>query len=128
MSSAASGSLFERVGGQEAVASLVTAFYQRVLVDPELSPFFEGASIEKLQRMQAEFFSAALGGPIRYTGRPLSEVHQGMGIRPRHLARFVEHMLATLRGLEIGEDDALDIISRINRYADEITGDYGVDG
>ena len=36
--------------------------------------------------------------------------------------------MATLRDRGIGEDDAYDIVSRINTYADEITGESTVDG
>ena len=121
-------SLFERIGGEDAVEALVQAFYRRVLSDPELGPFFEHTSVEKLHRMQREFFAAALDGPVQYTGRSMSEIHAGRGIRTRHLARFVEHLVATLRDQGIGESDAYDIISRINTYADEITGTTTVDG
>jgi hemoglobin len=120
--------LFERIGGETAVARLVGAFYERVLADEELRPFFADTSMEKLQRMQREFFAAALGGPIRYTGRPLAEVHYGRGIQPRHLRRFLDHLLETLRGQAMDQQDVYEIASRIQTYADEITGTTSVDG
>jgi hemoglobin len=120
--------LFERIGGEKAIASLLEAFYERVLADPELAPFFEHTSIEKLRRMQREFFAAALDGPIHYTGRTMSEVHAGRGIQTRHLARFVDHLMETLRDQPIDDADAYDIVSCINTYADEITGEASVDG
>lgn len=119
--------LFERVGGEQGVARLIQAFYARVLADPELSPFFTETSMERLRRMQRAFLSAALDGPIVYTGRTLAEVHYGRGIRPPHLQRFVEHLLAALRGFDVGEDDVEAIRARIATYADEITGDTSVD-
>ena len=119
--------LYDRIGGETAVAALMDAFYQRVLVDPELSPFFANASMQKLRSMQTLFFCAALDGPFEYSGRPLATVHDGLGIRPPHLARFVGHLLATLRDQRLDEEDVLEIISRIDTYADEITGDTSVD-
>lgn len=121
-------SLYERIGGERVMAPLIAAFYERVLADPELRPFFEGVDMGTLRRMQHEFFAAALGGPLRYTGRPLAEVHAGLGIRPRHLQRFLDHLLETLKGHELAEDDVYDIFSRIALYADEITGTTTVDG
>ena len=56
--------LFERVGGKQAIAELVDKFYDRVVADPELKPFFKNVSMDKIRRMQREFFSAALDGPI----------------------------------------------------------------
>jgi hemoglobin len=98
------------------------------LADPELKPFFKHTSIDKLRRMQREFFSAALDGPITYTGRPLSHVHHGKNIMKHHFALYVNHLLDTLRNCGINDQDAADIIGRINTYADEITGDTGHTG
>jgi hemoglobin len=119
--------LYDRIGGKATVAQLVGAFYERVLADSELAPFFADSSIQKLQAMQTLFFCAALDGPFEYSGRPLATVHYGLGIRPPHLARFVSHLIATMRELRLGEDDVLEIVSRIDTYADEITGDTSVD-
>ena len=120
--------LFERVGGEQTIAEVVYNFYERVLSDPELKPFFKNTSMDKLRRMQREFFSAALDGPIKYTGKPLGHVHHGRGINKRHFTLFVNHLLDTLRDRGIKEQDVIDIIGRINTYADEITGDISPAG
>ena len=115
-------SLYERVGGEEAIAEMVVDFYIKVLADPELRPFFKQAPNERLHTMQREFFSAALGGPINYTGRPLHSVHAGRGIKPVHMKRFVNHMFETLDRFDLTEKERSDAIARINTYADEIMG------
>jgi len=120
--------LYERVGGDQTVRDLIDGFYDRVLADPELKPFFKTTSRDKLSRMQSEFFSAALDGPITYTGRPLSHVHHGRGITKHHFALYVGHLLDTLRNQGINDQDVQDIIGRINTYAGEITGDVGSGG
>lgn len=117
--------LFERVGGDQAITELIRQFYDRVVADPELKPFFKYASMEKIRRMQREFFSAALDGPSSYSGKPLDYVHHGRGITKHHFALYVGHLIQTLEHLEINEQDLQDIISRINTYADEITGAAG---
>ncbi|MCK5202367.1 MAG: group 1 truncated hemoglobin [Desulfobacterales bacterium] len=117
--------LFARIGGEKPIAELIDDFYDRVLADPELKPFFKNIAMDKLRRMQREFFSAALDGPITYTGKPLSHVHHGRGITKRHFALYVDALIDTLRDHEITGQDVQDIIGRINTYADEITGDVG---
>ena len=72
--------------------------------------------------MQREFFAAALDGPVRYSGRPLHEVHARLGIELRHLSRFLDHMMEVLADSSIDERDRYEIRSRINTYADDITG------
>jgi hemoglobin len=121
-------SIYDRIGGKPTLDKLVGAFYVNVLADPELSPFFKDVPIEKLHKMQHAFFSAALGGDIEYPGRPLAHVHHGLGIKPRHLKLFIEHLRETLVGHKLSERDQQDIIDRINTYADEIVGGGGLDG
>ena len=120
--------LFERVGGEQTIRKLIHEFYDRVVADPELKPFFKNTSMDKLRRMQREFFSAALDGPITYTGRPLNYVHHGRGITKHHFALYVAHLIETLRDHGIDDQDVNDLIGRINTYANEITGDIGSAG
>nr|WP_269433867.1 group 1 truncated hemoglobin [Desulfosarcina widdelii] len=113
------------MGGEQVIAKLIHQFYDHVIADPELKPFFKDTSMDKLRRMQREFFSAAIDGPITYTGKPLNYIYHGRGIIKHHFALYVGHLLDTLQGLEIDEQDVQDIISRINTFADEITGISG---
>jgi len=116
-------SLYERVGGEAGVTRLIGIFYDRVLADAQLSPFFARIPLEKLRSMQVEFFTSALGGPLQYSGRPLAHVHQGHGITKDHLRRFTEHLLATLEALALSQQDIQSIYSRIALEADEIGED-----
>lgn len=88
--------LYERIGGEEAIARIVDRFYDRVLADPQLAPFFRATSMDKLRRMQREFFAAVLVGPQSYTGLALTQAHAGRGITVHHFSRFVQHLLDTL--------------------------------
>jgi len=120
-------SLYERIGGEKAIDSMVVSCYERVLQDPELAPFFLDTPIDKLRHMQKEFFSSALGGPIRYTGRPVLHAHQGLGITRHHFQRFAEHLLDTLGGFPLSDQDRYDIIARVNTYQDDVViGSTGV--
>ena len=125
-------SLFDKIGGEEGVERLVGEFYQRVVSDPELGPFFQRAPIDHLKKMQKEFFSEALGGPLFYTGRSLRQVHAGKGIQREHLLCFIKHLLDTLKAecaeLKITDQDVCAIDSRIAIEADRITDDVAESG
>jgi hemoglobin len=114
--------LYDRVGGEQGVKNLVRSFYDRVLKDPELAPFFEGASVERLFAMQYEFFAAALDGPVKYSGLSIHQAHFGRGIEKEHFARFVNHLIDTLQAWQFSEQEINMLISRVNTYADEVTG------
>jgi hemoglobin len=114
--------LFDRVGGEQGVKNLVRSFYDRVLKDPELAPFFENASIDRLFAMQYEFFAAALGGPVNYSGLSIYQAHFGRGIEKEHFGRFVNHLIDTLKGFQLDESEIHMLIGRVNTYADDVTG------
>ena len=120
--------LYEKIGGSATIETLVAAFYKRVLADPLLQPFFENTPMEKLKRMQMAFFSVALGGPEPTNVISLFEAHRGLGIERRHLTRFTEHLIATLRDIGIEEESAQRVYQRIATYSDEILGESSVDG
>ena len=113
-------SLFEELGGVAGITRLVARFYDRVLADPALSPYFENVALDKLRRMQFEFFSAALGAPTRYRGRSINEAHAGRRISGPHFAAFVGHLAATLNEYAISEDKRRGILDRVNAYARDV--------
>jgi truncated hemoglobin YjbI len=119
--------LYDRIG-PENIERLVVAFYQNVLSDPLLRPFFEETSIEKLQRMQIAFFTIALGGPAPDAAISLYDAHRGRGIERKHLSRFTEHLMKTLHDIGIEESDAHKVYERIATYSDEVLGESSVDG
>ena len=119
--------LYDRVGGDIAIAMLVDRFYDRVLRDTELEPYFRHVPMEKLREMQLEFFSAALDGPAHYSGRPIEQVHKGKGITTRQLTRFMHHLLATIQFLKLSEREVSEMYSRIGLFGDSIIDGSGED-
>ncbi|MCC5686438.1 group I truncated hemoglobin, partial [Klebsiella pneumoniae] len=107
-------SLFERVGGGAAIAKMVESFYARVLADAELAPYFKGVAMDKLQRMQTEFFSAALGGPVKYSGRPIEHAHQHLHISLVDFQRFTKYLFETLAQYALSDQECYEVIGRIN--------------
>ncbi|MBX6419592.1 MAG: group 1 truncated hemoglobin [Nevskia sp.] len=114
--------LYESIGGATGVNALVERFYANVLNDPQLAPFFEHARMDRLRRMQREFFAAALGGPVDYSGDHIAHAHHGRGIGRAEFQRFVQHLFDTLAEFRLTENERYAIIERINRYVNEVTG------
>lgn len=118
--------LYDRVGGSAAITEMVDRFYESVLNDATLRPFFEGVGVQRLKLMQAQFFAAALDGPIEYSGAELSQIHQGMGIERAHITAFVGHLIQVLESRDsIQSTDKMDIIFRIATYTDQIIDGSG---
>jgi hemoglobin len=114
--------IYERIGGEPTIKTLINAFYVKVFSDPLLGPFFVHTSIEKLTRMQEEFFTIALGGPPAENEISLRQAHQGRGINQHHLDRFTDHLLNALKEVGIDDNEAKDIIAHIASHSDQILG------
>jgi len=117
--------LYERIGGESVIERLLDHFYHRITHDGEIGHYFTHVPVDKLKRMQREFFAMATDGPVTYGGRPLSQVHHPLAISRREFQRFTGHLLATLEEVGIDEQDRHEILAKINLYADEITNDLG---
>jgi hemoglobin len=95
--------IYERLGAEGGIRQAVDDFYDRVVGDVDLAPYFEGIDMKTLRRHQVEMLSAATGGPNQYTGRDMATAHAGLGITDEHFDRVVGHLVATLQGF--GVDD-----------------------
>lgn len=113
-------SIYERIGGQEALIAVVDDFYDRVLADTDLAGFFTGTNMPRLKGMQVEFFAAALGGPDEYRGRSMKEVHRGRGIARRHFDLVAGHLADALTAAGVPSETVDTIIATIAPLADDI--------
>ncbi|WP_262849736.1 group I truncated hemoglobin [Mumia quercus] len=94
---------YARVGGGAAVRVVVDRFYERVMADPTLAPYFTDSDLTNLKRHQVQLISHLLGGPVSYEGRELRDAHAGLDITPEAYGRVVEHLVGVL--VEAGVPD-----------------------
>ena len=113
-------SVYDRIGGHEAIEVVVDDFYVRVLADDQLSGFFAGTNMNRLKGKQVEFFAAALGGPQPYTGAPMKRVHQGRGITMHHFSLVAGHLADALAAAGVPSGTVTGILGAIAPLAPEI--------
>ena len=100
--------LFQRLGGREAVTAAVGLFYQKVMADETLVPFFADIDLPAQIKKQIAFMTMAFGGPHNYEGRDLRTAHARLvarGLNEAHFGAVAGHLDATLR--ELGVPDNL---------------------
>lgn len=119
-SSSTTASIFEQIGGQPAVDAAVEQFYERVLADAALKPFFKRTHLERLKRQQAAFFTTALGGPALYKGRDMKKAHAHLPIELKHFTRVAEHLKDTLETLGVPDGLISRILETVGTLAPEI--------
>jgi hemoglobin len=119
-------SIYQSIGGEDALVAVVDDFYDRVLADPRLAGFFAGAPVPRLKGRQVEFFGQVLGGPMTYQGAPMRQAHVGRGIRQEHFERVAGHLTDSLRAAGVPEATITEIISMVAPLADEIVSSAAV--
>ena len=108
--------LYQRLGGYDAISAVVGDFIGRMATDPQLSRFFVGHSTQSLQRIRqlvVEQLCQAAGGPCFYTGRSMKDSHEGMGITEAQWDIAVKHLVATLDKFKVGEKERQDLFAAI---------------
>lgn len=94
--------LLEQLGGREAIELVVAGFYERVLSDSLLKPYFRGVQMSRLYKNQADYFCMALGDdPSVYRGRDMRSLHAGMNIGDAEFDAVANHLAATLAEVEV---------------------------
>jgi hemoglobin len=92
-------SSYAQIGGAPTVKTAVDRFYQLVLTDGELAPFFASTDMARQKAHMAALLTKVLGGPDGYGGRDLNTAHRGLGITDHHYRRVGEHLVAVLDDL-----------------------------
>ncbi|MBD0324071.1 MAG: group 1 truncated hemoglobin [Aldersonia sp.] len=113
-------SIYEQIGGQEALITVVDDFYKRVLADPQLAGFFAGSNMSRLKGKQVEFFAAALGGPDEYSGLSMKDTHRGRGIGQIHFDLVAKHLSESLADAGVPDATVEKIIGAIAPLSDDI--------
>lgn len=116
----ATTTLYDQLGGERGISAAVSMFYDRVMADPDLQPFFDEARLPRLIRRQTQFFAQALGGPAVYKGANMKAAHRKHPIEPKHFQKVVEHLSTTLDDLKVPKKATEEVLSQLSPLAPEI--------
>ena len=124
-SSGSGDSLYDRLGGEDAIDAAVDLFYDKVLDDSHLQHFFEHADMDRLRSMQKSFMTMAFGGPEEYSGADLRTAHEhfvAKGLDDTHFDAVAGHLRATLQELEVPEDLIIDVLTVVETTRNDVLG------
>jgi hemoglobin len=89
--------IYNEIGGAPAVTAVVDAFYERLVDDTDLAPYFAGKDMARLEAHQRALVTVALGGTSEeYNGKMMHPAHAGLAITGQALDKVLDHLLAVL--------------------------------
>jgi hemoglobin len=94
-------SIYAAIGGRPALKAAVARFFERLLADPVLGPFFPDGVGGPHRSFVVTLLGEALGGPERYRGPDLAAAHRALRISDAHFDLTAAHLHATLGELGV---------------------------
>ena len=133
--------LYERLGGKEAIHALVDDFFARVAADPSLKarlnfkesartkafiarglppPLAEAQTVGTLKVYLTEQICEATGGPCSYVGKNMKEAHAGMGITGAEFDTVVKHLVASLDKFKVPAEEKNELLALLGPLKKDI--------
>lgn len=116
-------SLYQRLGGYDAIAAVVDDVLPRVLGAPELAPFFKGHSNDsnaRTRQLIVDFVCQKTGGPCLYIGRSLKTAHEGLGLTDANWNALVNHLKASLDKNKVPPKEQSELLAIITSTKSDI--------
>ena len=94
-------SLYQQLGGQEAVESITKNLLDRILSNPKIDFLFKETDREDLHIKIVNQVCMETGGPCEYEGLDMVEAHSGMDIKYSEFDVFVEDFILAMEDAKI---------------------------
>ena len=111
-------SLYERLGGYDAISAVVDRFLEKVWNDPEISRFFIGMGTDtrnQLRQKNKNLMCHDTGGPCKIISRPLEVAHAGLGITEKEFNIVVNHLASTLKEFKVPKPEHEELMAKVRK-------------
>jgi hemoglobin len=92
-------SLYEELGGEPKLRTIVNTFVDRMFDDVMIGYLFRSVRRERIKEKEFEHAAEHLGAGVAYTGKPLAAAHRPHRIRGGQFMRRFEILRTTLEEL-----------------------------
>jgi hemoglobin len=115
--------LYERLGGYDAIAAVANDLLPRLRNDPQLGRFWRNRAEDSIMRekqLLIDFLCASAGGAMYYRGRDMRLSHRGMGISDSDWNVFLGHAGATLAKFKVPEAEQREVVAFVQSLKKDI--------
>ena len=108
--------LYERLGGYDAIAAVANELVARLQSDAKLGRFWQhrgSDGVAREKQLLIDFLCSSAGGPLYYTGRDMKITHKGMRISEADWSAFLGHLRATLEAFRVPKSEHDEVVAFI---------------
>ena len=113
-------SLYERLGGIEAITAVARAFEDRAAKDDRNNQKFARTNLDRLTKEFVDQLCQDTGGPCTYTGLNMRQAHTNMGVTGGEWDAFIEDFVATLNDFNVGKAEQDELLNNLGPMRAEI--------
>ena len=118
-------SLYERLGGKDAITAVVDAFVSHVAADKRINGFFAktASDPERLKTFKTHLVTQiceASGGPCKYSGKDMKMAHMGLGISGADFNALVEDLVWALDKFKVGKSEKDELLGALGPMKGDI--------
>jgi hemoglobin len=106
-------SLYERLGGLEAIKAVVDDFVANVAANPAINARFANTDIPAFKKLLVDQICEVSGGPCKYTGKNMVEAHTGMKITDAEFDALVGDLVKTLDKLNVRDPERGELLGAL---------------
>src|SRR5881628_1961164 len=106
--------LYDRLGGYDAITAVANDLLPRLQTDPQLGRFWAHRGedgIKREKQLLIDFICSSAGGPVYYRGRDMLPSPRGMRISEGDWNVFLGHADAALAKLQVPEPEQRDVVA-----------------
>jgi hemoglobin len=124
-------SLYERIGGVNAIAMVVDRFSDQIVknpklnVNPALKEWNETGQLSGLKFMRTLWLCQAAGGPFKYTGKQMSEAHRDLHITSEEFDEVGAEIASALDHFKVPEREKQEVLAAIVARKGEVINPSG---
>ncbi len=116
-------SLYERLGGYDAISAVVDDFATKLFDDPVVGKRFFGMgddTREGFRQKNKNLVCRVTGGPCQVISRPADVVHGGLGIKASEFNIVVQHLVDTLDKFKVPDKEKMELLAIIGTLRPDI--------
>ena len=118
-------SLYQRLGGYDAIAAVSDEFIARLATDDQEKGFFIGFSDDSkmhIRQLLVDLVCKSAGGPCYYMGRDMKTAHAGAGITKADWDRSLGIFVEVLNKFIVPEKEQKDLAALLSPLEKDIVG------
>jgi hemoglobin len=113
-------SLYNRLGGEQAVRKIVNDVLDKNLSNPRIRKHFQNVDMNRLKQHVFDFFSMGTGGPHQYTGRDMRIAHENLGITSDDFELANDDMLKALQENNVPQAEIDEVMNILNSMKGDV--------